>query len=51
MGIVAKAVAPPAADEVETAPTHGLKEVIAAIRSPRQLGGFFLGSLGVGCVV
>lgn len=51
MRVVAEGVVPPAGDEVETASAHGFEEVVPAICSSSQLGGFFLSGLGVGSVV
>lgn len=45
MGIVAEAIGPPSADEVETAARHGFEQVIAAVSGTCQLSGFFLHGL------
>lgn len=48
MRVVAEGIAPPAADEVETAAGHGPEKVVTAVSRARELGGLFGGSAGVG---
>lgn len=49
--VVAEAVGPPAADEVEAGAGHGFEEVVAAVRGAGELGGFFGGEARLGCCV
>ncbi len=48
MIVVAKAVGPPAGDEVETASRHRFQEVVAAVGGGGEFGGFFGSGAGVG---